>query len=83
MMDLPERPADPEAIPSLAAFHAENVSIMLRSIADQRARERTAKARRFHRRCFCPDDCRCHREANPPCGCERHPRLVTTEGGAA
>lgn len=24
------------------------------------------------RRCYCPDDCRCHREADPPCGCQQH-----------
>jgi hypothetical protein len=37
--ELPERPADPEAIPSLAEFHEENIGIMLRTVAEQRARD--------------------------------------------
>lgn len=36
---LPEPPDDPEAGPNLAAFHAENIGIMLRSVAEQRARK--------------------------------------------
>lgn len=35
-------------------------------------RHRDARDAVMGRRCYCPDDCRCRREDNPPCGCREH-----------